>query len=270
MRIHRGFLLLPLCLGFALGQPDRFTAVTIKPATSDESAFAKSFFGRASWWSGRCGDFGPRKSLSVPDSSASKCIVTFANVLGHAYRLNAAQFVADPQKESTWMESAWFRIQAKAPPGATEDQFRIMEQNLLADRFKLSAHFEKREVVNYEMTVMRGGPKFLPGAKQPGRSGHTIGWAEGGGQSLIMGEAVSMDQLTSFLSYSLDWPVVDATGLTGFYKLKLDFEPMMAGLSQGPPKIAAVRDQLGLILERTKTVMDVLVIDHVEHRPTPP
>jgi uncharacterized protein (TIGR03435 family) len=272
MRVRQGLLLLPLCLRSALGQPAeppaRFTALTIKPATSEESAFAQSFFGRASWWTGRCGDFGPKKGLSLPDSFASKCIVTFANVLGHAYHLNAAQFPADRRKESAWMESTWFRIQAKAPPGATEDQFRIMEQNLLADRFKLSAHLEKRELVNYEMTVTAGGPKFHPGAKQPGASGHTIGvWQNG--VPLIMGDGVSMDQLTSFLSYNLDWPVADATGLSGFYKLNLNFEPTIMGLNQDPPKIQAVRDQLGLILERTKTVMDVLVIDHVEQRPTP-
>src|SRR5580658_9422556 len=151
MCVHRGFLLLLLCLTFALGQPadapPRFTAVTIKGASSNGSALAQSFFGRASWWSGRCGDDGSKRSKSVPDSLESKCTLTLANLLGHAYRLNAAQFTAD-----RWMESTWFRIQAKAPPGATEDQFRIMEQNLLADRFKLSAHFVKQEVVAYEMT----------------------------------------------------------------------------------------------------------------------
>jgi uncharacterized protein (TIGR03435 family) len=78
-----------------------------------------------------------------------------------------------------------------------------------------------------------------------------------------------MDQLASFVSYFLDWPVVDATGLTGFYQIKLNLGAVIAGLSQGPSNIEAVRDQLGLILERTKIVMDVLVIDHVEKRPTP-
>lgn len=267
MCIGRGFLLLPLCLGFALGQPanpsPRFTAVTIKAASSDGSALAQSFFGRASWWSGRCEDSGRKKIRSVPDTFASKCAVTFANLLGHAYHLNAAQFTAD-----RWMESTWFRIQAKAPTAATEDQFRIMEQNLLADRFRLAAHFEKREVVSYEMTVMRGGPKFLSGSKKPstGLRGLTVGFGING-TSALMGDAVPMDQLASFLSYFLDWPVVDATGLTGLYQVKLDFVSVVAGLSDGLPKIEAVRDQLGLILERTKTVTDVLVIDHVEKRP---
>ncbi len=234
----REFLLLLSCLGSALGQSAgpssslaaaRFTAVTIKAAAPDESASARSFFGRASWWSGRCEDSGPKKIRSVPDSFAAKCAVTFANLLGHAYRLDAAQFTADP-----WMESTWFRIQAKAPPGATGDQFRIMEQNLLADRFKLSAHFEKREVVNYEMTVMRGGPKFLPAAKQPsnGLRGLTVGFGIDG-TSVLMGDAVAMDQLTSFLSYFLDWPVVDATGLSGSYRIKLDFGAVLAGAQPG-------------------------------------
>jgi len=269
MYVRGGFLLLLVCLGSAFGQPaepsPRFTAVTIKAASSDGSALAQSFFGRASWWNGRCEDSGPKKIRSVPDSLVSRCIVTLANLLGHAYHLNAAQFPADP-----WMEGAWFRIQAKAPPGATEDQFRIMEQHLLADRFKLAAHFEKREVANYEMTVMRGGPKFRSEAKQTstGFRGLTVGFGING-TSVLMGDAVPMDQLASFISYFLDWPVADATGLTGFYQIKINFGAVIAGLSQGPPKIEAVRDQLGLILERTKTVMDVLVIDHVEKRPTP-
>jgi uncharacterized protein (TIGR03435 family) len=270
MCVRRGFLPLLWCLGSAVGQPadpsPRFTAVTIKAATSDESALAQSFFGRASWWSGRCGDFGPKKSKSVPDSFAPKCTVTFANLLGHAYHLNAAQFTAD-----RWMESTWFRIQAKAPPDVTEDRFRSMEQNLLADRFKLSAHLVRQEVVAYEMTVMKGGPKFLSAAKQPpstGTRGLTVGLGING-TSVLLGDAVPMDQLASFISYFLDWPVVDATGLTGLYQIKLDLGAVVTGLSQGPPKIEAVRDQLGLILERTKTVTDVLVIDHVEKRPTP-
>jgi len=260
-----------LCLRSGLGQPgDAWSAaVTIKAAAPDDPASAQSFFGRASWWGGRCEDSGPKNIRSVPDSFASKCIVSFANLLGHAYRLNAAQFTAD-----RWMESTWFRIQvktpgAKAPPGATEDQFRSMEQNLLADRFKLSAHFEKREMVNYEMTVTRGGPKFLPAAKQTGVPRLTVGfWMNR--TSVMIGDAVSMDRLASFLSYFMDWPVVDATGLTGPYRINLSFDPVPAGLSQAPARIEAVRDQLGLILERTTTAMDVLVIDHVEKRPVSP
>ena len=200
----------------------------------------------------------------MPDSFAPKCAVTFANLLGHAYHLDAAQFTAD-----RWMESTWFGIQTKAPAGATEDRFRIMEQNLLADRFKLSAHFVKQEVVAYEMTVMKGGPKFLSAAKHPpatGMLGPRIGFWQTG-TDLITGDAVSMDQLASFLSFSLDWPVADATGLTGFYQIKLNFGTGIVG--QGPPKTEDVRDQLGLILERTKAVRDVLVIDHVEKRPAP-
>ncbi len=270
MRVRGMFLLSLLPLVSAVGQladPSlRFTAVAIKAASSDESATAQSFFGRASWWNARCGDAGRKKSISVPDSFSSKCDISFANLLGHAYHLNPAQFAGD-----RWMESTRFRIQAKAPPGATDDQLRIMEQNLLADHFKLSARFVKQEVVAYEMTVAKGGPKFLPASRQPtptGTRGPTIGFGING-TSVIMGDAVSMDQLASFLSYFLDWPVVDATGLTGLYRIRLDFGAELVAPTTKPPATDAVRDQLGLILERTKTVTDVLVIEHVEKKPIP-
>jgi len=169
------------------------------------------------------------------------------------------------------MESTWFKIQAKAPPGATKDRFRIMEQNLLADRFRLSAHFEKREVAAYEMLAMKGGPKFLSAAKQASSTeirGLTVGFGQGG-TAVLMGDAVPMDQLSSFLSFFLDLPVIDATGLAGSYGFQLSFGARLVALGRRPAPIDALRDQLGLILERTKTVMDVLVIDHVEKKPTP-
>ena len=268
----RSFLPLVFCIGSVFGQPPdpslRFTSVTIKGASSDGPAFVQGFFGRAPWWSGRCGDSGSKRSESVPDSLVSNCTLTFANLLGHAYHLNAAQFNPDP-----WMDSTWFKIQAKAPPGATEDQFRIMEQNLLADRFKLSAHFEKREVAAYGMLVGRRGPNFLPagpGPHLPGFRGLGTGFGPNG-RSVFLDEAVSMDQLAAYISYFLNSPVVDATELRGFYQINLKFGAMFGRIPalDGPPLAETVRDQLGLILERTKTVMDVLVIDHVEKKPTP-
>jgi len=37
-----------------------------------------------------------------------------------------------------------FLIDAKVPAGATRDQIKLMFQNLLAEPFKLAAHWEKR------------------------------------------------------------------------------------------------------------------------------
>jgi len=69
--------------------------------------------------------------------------------------------------------------------------------------------------------------------------------------------------------------VVDKTGLTGSYRLKMDYDSReaMRGPEAAPspdrqPSIfTALHDQLGLKLESGKLQRETLIIDHVE-RPT--
>jgi uncharacterized protein (TIGR03435 family) len=56
---------------------------------------------------------------------------------------------------------------ARAAGKPTKDQFRLMVQYLLADRFKLAAHFETREVPVLALTLIKAGrlgPKLIPHA----------------------------------------------------------------------------------------------------------
>jgi uncharacterized protein (TIGR03435 family) len=55
----------------------------------------------------------------------------------------------------------------KMPLEERVKQNRMMEQSLLADRFKLKMHFETREMSVYELTVAKGGAKVKP-AVDPG------------------------------------------------------------------------------------------------------
>lgn len=84
-----------------------------------------------------------------------------------------------------------------------------------------------------------------------------------------------MSDLCWRLSNSLNAPVIDRTGLNGFYDFTLDRnavsppvpEETADPLVNGPGStdlIIAVREQLGLKLEYRKAPVDVLVIDHVE------
>ena len=79
----------------------------------------------------------------------------------------------------------------------------------------------------------------------------------------------------------LDKPVVDQTGLTGRYDFQLRFtpdptqlanfgglEPNSAELDLPPDIFTAFEQQLGLKLQATKAVVDVMVIDRIE-RPSP-
>ena len=53
-----------------------------------------------------------------------------------------------------------FDVNAKIPPGTTKQQFRVMLQNLLADRFRLRLRTEVREFSGYALTVAKSGFKI--------------------------------------------------------------------------------------------------------------
>jgi len=71
-------------------------------------------------------------------------------------------------------------------------------------------------------------------------------------------------------------PMIDATGLTGTFDFLLEYAadsrsqvPMAPGLDAAPDPDAptfeqALRDQLGLKLDRRTASMQVMVLDHVE------
>src|SRR6202050_2161745 len=60
----------------------------------------------------------------------------------------------------SWMDTERFDIVAKVPPGATKDDVKLMLQNLLAERFKLTLHREKKELPMYALMVAKNGPKL--------------------------------------------------------------------------------------------------------------
>jgi uncharacterized protein (TIGR03435 family) len=77
----------------------------------------------------------------------------------------------------------------------------------------------------------------------------------------------------------LDKPVVDQTGLKGRYDFTLKWAPDESQFNghvpppsdqpDAPPSLfTAVQEQVGLKIESTKTMVDVLVIDRVE-KPSP-
>jgi uncharacterized protein (TIGR03435 family) len=62
------------------------------------------------------------------------------------------------------MDNERFDISAKVPEGTTKDQFNVMLQNLLVERFKLKIHRETKEGQIYELTVNKGGAKIKESA----------------------------------------------------------------------------------------------------------
>ena len=179
------------------------------------------------------------------------------------------------------------------------DQRNAMMLQLLVDRFHLKYHREKRELPMYSLVVAKDGLKMKPTkadqdppeaeAPQTGAApGHGDGQSPQMRKGMMMmnpghleSTGTSLDMLAHVLSRQLGRTVVDKTGLTGEYDFKLDYTPDNMpmpphGASDGAPKpemqvdsgapsiFTAVEEQLGLKLEATKGMVDVIVIDHID------
>jgi len=169
-----------------------------------------------------------------------------------------------------------FDFTAKIPPGTSKDDFHAMLQSLLADRFKMAAHKEKKDMNVFELTVAKNGPKFVaPAEDEPARDGFPA-MPKGTSISAIPGHArirssqQTMEWFARQLAGQLHGPVVDATGLTGKYDFMVSWAFGRSDMAESyePALIQAVQSQLGLKLEGKKGKAAVLVVDHVEKTPT--
>ncbi len=80
-----------------------------------------------------------------------------------------------------WIETDKFDIEAKVPPGTTRHELHLMLQNLLAERFHLTAHSVKKDLPYYELVVGKNGLKMRASSSDsttislvPGSQGHSL------------------------------------------------------------------------------------------------
>ena len=78
-----------------------------------------------------------------------------------------------------------------------------------------------------------------------------------------------MTQIANTLNRAVDRPIVDRTGVKGYFNMRLQFapdpgSPAAAADAPGPSIFTAIQEQLGLRLEPSKSPMEVLVIDSVQ------
>ncbi len=162
-----------------------------------------------------------------------------------------------------WLDSERYDIEAIKPPAATEEQVRIMLQNLLAERFNLRVHRENKEMLVYALHVGKHGPKFK---HSPPTAVSQIRAPRNG----VEGAASSMAGLSYLLMRWTDRIVVDETGLEGLYDFKLTLNTGDAPrdtISLGSELFSALDEQLGLILEAKKKAIEVLAVDNADKIP---
>ena len=194
----------------------------------------------------------PSPDRLVAENSSLDELIRFA------YDLKDYQ-VAGP----VWLndDSECFDIVAKAAPGYSKAQIRMMLQTLLKQRFKLAAHRESRMLPIYELVVGKNGPK-LKAADPAGRKGT----ASGGGR--LAATKVTMADFAYELARQLNCPVIDKTGISGVFDITLRYSRDEDSTSADPRLSAAIQETLGLKLEPTKGAIEVLVVDHIEKAAT--
>jgi len=215
----------------------------------------------------------PGKGLGLRDPRTFMTInYSVSDLISFAYKVHVRQITGAP----AWLEDEKYDIQATPdPPGMPSTrQIEIMVQKLLAERFKLAFHHDKKELSVFALTVGKTGSKLTASTSNldvPGLSFRGLG--------VMNAMNANMSDFTGTMqSLVLDRPVVDQTGLKGrfdfelkwtaddsqFPGLKGQLPPPRDDVETQPDLFTAIQQQLGLKLEAVKIPVDVLVIDHVE------
>lgn len=201
----------------------------------------------------------------TPDPGLYTCAsITVSNLITLAFGLNPAYQLAD----ADFGGPVRYAVMARVPAGATRDQFNVMLQHLLIERLKLKFHYEERLVMGYDLSVARGGPRMK--VASPDEQLQFEGRPTPSGRRMTA-HAIGVDWLVRQLTNQLGVPVTDSTGLKGAYDFVLNWTPddgrVTTDVAPGPTLEDAVKDQLGLKLERKKVDVKVFVVDHVETKP---
>ena len=195
--------------------------------------------------------------------------VTFGNAtlndcIRFAYNMASDAQITGPD----WIKSKQFLydVDAKGAVGSSREQLQEMMQTLLAERFKLAVHRDQREMSHYALVVAKGGAKMRAVGEVPeGFRGMTYGGR--------INNIMTMPALAYLLSrFETERPIIDLTGLKGFYEVKLEWTPAgrleNADNTVGPSLFTAVDEQMGLKLEGRKGPVEILVLDSAEKVPT--
>ena len=237
-----------LAAGMAAGQPNagaaRFTSASVRIVPQSPDEF-RAVLGTAI-----------QGEVRLTDATLLEC-------LRFAFGITNDFQIVGPD----WLRSGEYRfnINGKAPADTPFPQLRLMLQNLLAERFQMTLHSERRELSFLTLEVSKKGLKL-----EPARDGSD---ATGNRQVLgkIYSNSLSITQLSTLLARFLEQPVLDLTGLAGWFDVKLDWTPPVAPAPDDAAAAAAIatalEQQLGLTLEPRKGPLEVIVVDRAERKP---
>lgn len=247
-------VLIAMSLGISIGAqkpaPKRFAAVSIHP------------------WVGS-----PATQWYIRHDPAGLQILrrTFNQIICYAYGLDSFQLTGGPP----WLyENAqgtnFYVLTATTSAPATEEQMRAMLRETLAERLGLRLNRESKPTKVLALVVAKGGPKLrklAPGAK--------VGYmtTKPGSVTIYFGSTKSFVTVSdnSHIERSLGRPLVDDTGLTGNYDIKIVLPTnslKSGGFTIDMDHLSDAVKTLGLELKPLTQSIPIYTVVAV-HRPTP-
>ena len=192
------------------------------------------------------------------------------DLITFAYGLHARQITDGP----AWLETEKYDVTAQ--PGSevqpNGQPLRVMIQKLLAERFRLTFHRDKKELSVFTIAVGKAGIKIAQSSDPNGTPG--VGFRGPGAMTV---KSATISDFAGFMQgYVMDRPVVDQTHLAGKYDFRLNWTPNESQFEgralfepaqqtgDGADLFTAIQEQLGLKLESAKVPVEVLVIDRIE------
>jgi uncharacterized protein (TIGR03435 family) len=234
-------------------------------------------------------------AVDVPTGDSGHIVMRRMAALGlvlRAYPLDTTppEIVGLPN----WAETERYDVEVRTDPGHTHEELQQMWRTLLAERMKLSARYDTKDLPAYDLVVSRPdgklGPNIRPSRldcsrpqappkprsadeiRQIARNVCSRAFTDVDSTTYAGGIQIGDLIRAAGLLRAVDRPIVDRTGLSGYFEVTLRYRrgPARAGAppDEIPEVFTAVQDQLGLKLQPARTKVQVVVVDHIE-RPGP-
>lgn len=169
-----------------------------------------------------------------------------------------------------WLSQEVYVFDARMPAGTSPEVARQMLQSALADRMGLVVKHERKEYQVFVLVKIADSRKLreIPTPEPPGFSSRTTM------DSLEATPGMPISALLPILMRAASRPVVDETGLKGFYKVSLHWnadlrsEPGRVIQMGADPALLSALPQIGLKVEPARRPLDSLVVKQVNKEPT--
>jgi uncharacterized protein (TIGR03435 family) len=188
-----------------------------------------------------------------------------------------------------WLSDQDFDVEATVPPGTPKEALNAMLQSLLEERFGLKVHRVAKTEQGFALIVGKNGPNLKTSIPPPGvdptltkeeqmaqlqqkmqadlaaSKQSRQGPVSPGKSSTETWDSITTAELAAQLVRLADAPVIDETGLTGKYSVKIRTSSNSDGAVD---TVFDAVEKLGLKLEPRKVTVETVVVDQASKTPT--